>query len=268
MKITKTCIFCKKSPPDVTMTKEHLFPKWMKEKIPYEKSIIFSGNYREDIFSPGNKYELREMDGLSPFDMAVAAVCNQCNNGWMSCELEEPIQSILIDLTHGFTRELTNDDIKLLIRWSIKTAIIRAKIEKGLFGIPEEHIRSVFENRPLESVNVWIGCYPPDTECFTRFQRVVDENGYKAYTASFRINSLFIQIIGCEDYSLEDIYDKSFFTQREDSIGFMVNITALEKHQKIAWPLKEKIRINHHLLSGLIGHTYFNLPLNHEVNEI
>ncbi len=261
MKNKKKCIFCKRSTPDVKLTKEHILPKWMKDKITNKKSFFYKGGYNATPFDSTIEYEVRQMDGLSPFDLTVSAVCNECNNGWMSIDLEEPLQPLLIDLSNGVSREITSNEASLLVRWAIKTAIIKALTEKGYFAIPDAHITSIFCGEIPKYVNVWIGCYPNEVWFTSRFQRAMTVQGERTYIASFRINSLFIHVIGSENEEMDNYYDKEYFQKFESEIGTMVNITKLDRGERLTWPPNNLIKISAHELSGTIGYLFYELPL-------
>lgn len=261
MENKKKCIFCKRSPPEVRLTREHLLPKWMKKKITNKKTFFYKGGYSTSPTNLPLKYEVRQMNGLSPFDLTVSAVCNECNNGWMSIDLEEPIQPLLIDICGGVSRHITSSEASLLARWALKTSIVKALTEKGYFAIPDNHVASVFCGKMPEHVNVWIGCYPDEIGFVSRFQRVMSSQGHRTYIASFQINSLFIHVIGSENEKMDSYYDKEYFSMVEREIGAMINITKLDDGERLVWPPNNLIKITAHELSGIIGHLFYGLPL-------
>ncbi|VEA73392.1 Uncharacterised protein [Serratia rubidaea] len=261
MKI-KSCFFCKRSSPEIKLTKEHILPKWMERKIKHEKEIYFLGNHRERPLGKLEDETVRNMSGLGPFSLTVSDVCGDCNNGWLST-LESEAKPILDYLINGRNYSLTRKDTCIISRWAIKTSMVRSLTDKGINTIPPSHIEAIVNGLIPDNTMVYIGCYTNKNRYFTRHQRFMSADNDRIYITTLCINSLFIQVIGAETDKLHNTYDHNYLESLEISHGKIHPLHPL-KHGGIKWPFKEKLKTGPNETSGLIGNKYFNAPLLYE----
>ncbi|PSR20353.1 MAG: hypothetical protein C7B45_15330 [Sulfobacillus acidophilus] len=80
--MARRCVFCGASGP---MTREHVWPDWLSRTgFPNEPTVIESG--------PLNRLP-SEFGPMRPLSTTVKAVCDKCNNGWMS-RLEKELRHL------------------------------------------------------------------------------------------------------------------------------------------------------------------------------
>ena len=94
----------------------------------------------------------------------IKAVCQPCNNGWMS-RLETENKSIIGDFLNDRSLQLDTSQQASLARWTLKTAMVLDAVtkERNLF-----YARSECENLYLKSLipdrtTIWIGRYYDST---------------------------------------------------------------------------------------------------------
>ncbi|MEU6559231.1 hypothetical protein [Nocardia nova] len=143
-----SCLFCGGAGP---LTREHVFPDWMRE-------VIYKGDGERRII-PGDGGEPTIQHG-GPFNKTLKIVCAGCNNEWMS-RLEERAKPLLVAMFNqdpaGPKVALDSDSQLVLARWAFKTAAVASRLNRTE-GIPVEHRRefSGAEGLPRK-VQVWIG---------------------------------------------------------------------------------------------------------------
>ncbi|MFA5210984.1 MAG: hypothetical protein WC414_00580 [Patescibacteria group bacterium] len=117
----KKCIFCGKSredDEDIKFSNEHVFPQWLQKELNIEKELISPTRFclkKKKIKSKKREHYLK--------DLKCKAVCEKCNNGWMSLlETEvKPLLKILIKNKKDIS-SLTLKEREVIARWFIKTA--------------------------------------------------------------------------------------------------------------------------------------------------
>jgi hypothetical protein len=107
--------------------------------------------------SNGNETKAREWESDGP-SLTTAAVCLECNNGWLS-ELETAASPLVGPLLLGEPTSLTTEQQTAVAFWSYKTVLllqmIRAKEDRP---IPVQRFRELFElGRPPADVRIWLG---------------------------------------------------------------------------------------------------------------
>lgn len=145
--MVKKCVFCGNSSEKSRLTKEHILPKWLKKIVPQDKWHWFISSNGTD--SPNQ----RLVNGQTIFDATISAVCEQCNNGWMSSKLEEPASQLLPALIRGDEISLDNSQKYLISLWATKTAFIRVLLDNDN-ALPESYYRDVSELKIPYSINV------------------------------------------------------------------------------------------------------------------
>lgn len=72
-----TCIFCKRSPPEIKMSQEHIWSDWLQDILPRHP-------VRTEGFTP-NLLEIEYIEKQGDVGTKkVRIVCTECNGGWMS----------------------------------------------------------------------------------------------------------------------------------------------------------------------------------------
>ncbi len=152
------CIFCGE---DGKASTEHVIPKWTGPvllRLP-TTGVNPGGRPMTHRFTPseGNETRAKEWESDGP-SLTTAAVCLECNNGWLS-ELESLASPLVGSLLLGKPTSLTAEQQAVVAFWSYKTVLllqmIRAKADRP---IPARRFRELFElGRPPADVRVWLG---------------------------------------------------------------------------------------------------------------
>lgn len=141
----RQCLFCSNDAD----SKEHAWPKWI---LRVRKDMNWGPIRR---FKEGSPVEI-----TASAQVRIKAVCQTCNNGWMS-GLETENKALIGSLLNDVSLSLDTSQQKSLTRWVLKTAMV-------LDGVTKErkrfYTRSECENLYLNSVipdrtSVWIGRY-------------------------------------------------------------------------------------------------------------
>jgi|ERR1700733_3821624 len=144
--VPKACAFCASS--NRKITREHIIPEWIGELFAAVGTVTIEEGHPDRA--------MRSYD-LTPFDQTVRAVCDQCNNGWMS-RLETAVQPFLGPMIrHGRPTRLKPPQQALLARWAVKTALMAEYLH------PVERIIPIAENnrfytlqQPPAGYAVWL----------------------------------------------------------------------------------------------------------------
>lgn len=124
MKLPGRCIFC----GGFRLTKEHLFPNWLKALFPRDGS---STHTHGTVMWPGGQQVVRTKKGQGHSGTKkLRVVCMDCNRGWMS-DLEENAKPHLTRLIRGNFHSITPDVQQALSLWAAKTASVGENINPG-----------------------------------------------------------------------------------------------------------------------------------------
>uniref|UniRef100_UPI00404AC743 hypothetical protein n=1 Tax=Flavobacterium sp. TaxID=239 RepID=UPI00404AC743 len=132
------CLFCDSE----NVSKEHIFPKWLRSFITEEKS---KGNIYAPLKNePLEDYLLAPLTNgktESNHGLTTKHVCTDCNSGWMS-RLENVVKSILIEnesMVDNISCQINSDNAEKLSHWLIiKSILLKNKLLFGVSEIPKE----------------------------------------------------------------------------------------------------------------------------------
>src|SRR5208337_3743580 len=145
MTVNRQCLFCANN----ANSKEHACPLWIL-KMRKDKNW---GPIKRTV-------EGRPTKITASAEVKIKAVCQPCNNGWMS-GLETENKSLIGGLLNDRPLPLDTSQQRSLARWTLKTAMV-------LDGVTKErnrfYTRSECENLYLKSVipdrtTIWVGRY-------------------------------------------------------------------------------------------------------------
>lgn len=126
----RKCIFCERQPPDIKITGEHIFSDWLRELFPRDdKTTHTQGVITWPLAGPPDvppSIKLSPKLGHSG-SRKVSAVCDRCNERWMS-NLEEAAKPILIQMITGRGGEISPSMQRTLATWAAKTAMTGERI--------------------------------------------------------------------------------------------------------------------------------------------
>ncbi|EHT9909413.1 hypothetical protein KY214_005819 [Klebsiella oxytoca] len=231
----KRCIFCDASSDDVRITREHVLPKWMKKHIPHVKAYNYMSTF--------NKEEpiVRNRPGMSPFDLTISAVCEKCNNGWMSEKIETPTADILKKIIFSHQFNLDKEALRLLSLWAVKTAFIRVLVDSGDKVLPKSHYQSIYKLEIPSDTKVLLGFRnAPYKEIITRVHRATDMYGH-FLICGIEIYSMVLVITSCNSQQFKGVYDDMVLNKvLPDSTRCIWPISGGE----IEWPLNASMPLS------------------------
>jgi hypothetical protein len=157
----RECIFCNIRR---TLTREHIWPAWVRGLIP-----------REPIPPKGradHKTTFETAPGLGRFDQGKLAragelgdqklkvVCKPCNNEWMS-QLQEVAKPILTPrITGDWSATLSRDEQKILASWATMFTMVLEFAHPKTISISQaarSHFRLTREHDPLPNSLIFMG---------------------------------------------------------------------------------------------------------------
>ncbi|BBR82687.1 hypothetical protein ACTHI8_02770 [Klebsiella quasipneumoniae subsp. similipneumoniae] len=250
--LRKKCIFCQKDSSNKKMTKEHVFPKWLKKELPETRGIIYTSHYIENKKTIDNS---KFKKGLHPFDQVVNDVCVICNNGWMSA-LEGKIKGLLTKLIHGHDTIIDEEQCNYFALWSIKTALILSHLEKGRSTVPHNHYKMIMNGNTPDNVSVFIGYYREDTDFTSRFLRgnindnsALPGDSQTFYLSTFTIGHLYVHI----SYFSETETFKNILTfdLNKHFEGSVLRITPKHNNGHLKYSVKKPINYTKEDMSAL-----------------
>jgi hypothetical protein len=147
------CVFCRTAGRDTSLGRlsiEHAYPNWVSGEL---KPI---GDIEALIGG-------RLVPDWKTFQVAIDAVCQPCNTGWLSNEFEKKVSKCLRPYLRNLTRPqlvLDQHQREVLGAWAVKTALMielaLAKLREPALT-PERHFRWLYEHRtPPPGCTVWM----------------------------------------------------------------------------------------------------------------
>jgi hypothetical protein len=144
----KKCAFCTRSAD----SDEHIFSTWMLKLLPpNQRYLLHERIVSQDEYIRYPKKNIK---------ITANAVCTQCNNGWMSEEIETPLKSVLKD---AFFDEIpqffTLPELALISAFAFKTLVMANHKDLKTFTpfFPaSERFRFRRERRIPDGVQVWM----------------------------------------------------------------------------------------------------------------
>lgn len=147
---------------------------------------------------------------LAPLEVKVRAVCQRCNNGWMSA-MEYEIKPLLQRLLTGKSFVLHQAAQSQLASWAFKTAVVMDQIAETP-SIPGIDAHNFYQDRrPVAGVYVFVGTRAaeprpagvkwedhPDSAFVRLKSRNLDDpsDTFEAYKKVIALGMLLIQVIG------------------------------------------------------------------------
>lgn len=118
MNTPRTCDFCGRSAPEVSLSKEHVFARSLRDTVRNAEDHTYASATDKSGRLKGGESVRR----VAMFDVTSRRVCGECNSGWMS-ELEVSANPVLRRLIAGETT-LTGAEVDVVRRWLVKTAVV------------------------------------------------------------------------------------------------------------------------------------------------
>lgn len=156
-KVSGTCVFCGR----MGVTKQHMWPDWLKKVIPREGTEHTQNITRMDMIQRDLvviRPELHFKRG--PIGAKkIRRVCGPCNSGWMSA-LEGIAKHTLTTMITGNPILLNREMQTAVAAWTMMTAIVAEYTDVPTQAIPPADRRLLMQgNLPNDSWRIWIGKY-------------------------------------------------------------------------------------------------------------
>jgi len=142
------CIFCERQPPAVKMSREHIFADWLREYFPRDATTTHThgtitwptpyASIEQGVF------RAKRLPGHSG-SRKVKAICEPCNNEWMSNKLEELAKPILIPMLASRPLELIAETQRVLAAWVTKTVMVADYLDRAR-SVIQQHERTHLMN--------------------------------------------------------------------------------------------------------------------------
>lgn len=200
-----TCVFCGGGP----LTKEHLWPEWLRKRGVLSKHPVQHIQGQEPPAEPWER-------SWSAPDATQGAeiVCKDCNTGWMS-KLETASIPCLLPLMTGDRRPtLSVEEQSTIALWATKMAMVWQAIHPYVSGISDEDYAHVFKWRsPPPGWRIWIAAYGGSawsTYCFEHPLRLRPAEVHKAdpspiraedvngHLSTFGVRAFVFQVFGAQ----------------------------------------------------------------------
>jgi hypothetical protein len=147
----RKCVFCSATAD----SQEHVWPKWAAPMLADEDPLPHFQQFVQDD-RPGFERSYPK----AAYSMTVGAVCEQCNNTWMS-GLESRAKPYLEGMLHGRGRLLHQGGQRTLAAWALKTAMMVEQTHGAhQRGIPVEEYTYLYEHgEPSDRIRIWMATY-------------------------------------------------------------------------------------------------------------
>lgn len=158
------CVFCRLSPPVVTMSSEHIFGKWLRNILPTVEPSP-DARRRRWVEATGSHADETTLEGQvsergaphRPFDVTTKAVCKRCNESWLE-RIEAEARTPLIPLLEGLPHAMTWRHRAAVATWGFKaSALLNLVDDSTRRALGEREFQRFYETkRPLPSTRVWL----------------------------------------------------------------------------------------------------------------
>ncbi len=190
-----SCIFCQKQ---TKMTKEHLWPDWLRDYLPRLEQT----NQHWVIGKDGkvNKGKLHRPGDA--YSTTLRVVCANCNNGWMS-RLQIEAKPHLVPLITDSWKPLSLVTQNIVARWAVMFTMVMEYGDPATVGIPPEHRAHFMETGSVPTNwTIWIGRHDPHnlhpamfnhfgmTQCMWPGLQAIAPGGQ---TSGFTVGRLFVR---------------------------------------------------------------------------
>lgn len=169
------CVFC--GATDRKMSKEHVWPKWIRELVPDD---VRAADHTY-VFEDSERGEFRRVSKQPIFNLTVRGVCEPCNNDWMN-RTEESAARYISGILQGRGRQLHKEGQTALARWGLLKGLVAQRSFRDMALVPIESgdYRALYELRDTDRL--------PDP--FTVYTAKVGWSAGKAAPGFFRLNGV------------------------------------------------------------------------------
>lgn len=163
------CIFCGKQPPEVTMSKEHVFADWLRDYIPRE----LTQHTTQVTLDYLDKEEISEQRHTGdPHARRVRCVCKPCNEGWMS-QLQEAARPFLVPILTGKQVRLHRRAQTVLAGWVSMTIMVGEHVRRDMVAVSQAERDWLYRHKTAPKVwRIWLATGNRRT-CALHFHRAL-----------------------------------------------------------------------------------------------
>jgi hypothetical protein len=158
----RSCIFCERRSPEVKISKEHLFADWLRELFPRTSETTHTMgiiNWMGWVVGSRPPTTMHQGQGHSG-SKKVRAVCQNCNETWMSNNVEDVAKPILIPMMTNEAITLNASMQRILSTWAAKTAMTADRVHPSKSALHQtERIWLMDELSPPSGWHVWVASY-------------------------------------------------------------------------------------------------------------
>jgi hypothetical protein len=152
----QACIFCERAKPLVTITKEHLFSRWV-DKVLTPEMLGPDRTFERTTVGPDGVPATRTWQTEVVAAIEAAVVCEDCNGGWMS-DLDGQVRQLLEPMMLGKPRTLAPGEQQTIATWAaMKSMVMEYFWGSGPAVLPQSARTFVFRQQwPPESMQIRI----------------------------------------------------------------------------------------------------------------
>lgn len=186
------CIFCQRTKK---LSREHLWPQWVLGLIEKESR---PGNVPHSI-EPHDRDPRRFLAPL--FSATLKAVCEDCNNGWMS-DIEAEAKPYAAPLITGEEGQLLDLDAQwALARWAYLKVLLLERVDKRQRLLPPDRYRVLYDSLddPVlpSTASIFIAAHDGDLYGQYQHRGLTRRGGSKVelFVGTFTVGHLVLQVI-------------------------------------------------------------------------
>ena len=173
----QACIFCERAKPLVTITKEHLFPRWVDDVLTPEllgPDRSFERTTAGPDGVPNSKTWPTEVIAAIEAAVVCGSRADGCNGGWMS-GLDGQVKHLLEPMMLGKPRTLTPEEQLTIATWAAMKSMVLEYVwgSEQVVVLPQAARTFVFrQQRPPESMQIRIAAVESQGRPALIFRRV------------------------------------------------------------------------------------------------
>jgi hypothetical protein len=157
------CIFCERQPPDVKITREHIFGEWLRANFRRDANTTHTYGTIKWPTPLANVHDgvviTKKQPGHSG-TRKVRAVCEQCNTTWMSNQIEGLVKPILVPMMTSTPMNIDIEKQRILSLWATKIAMVGDYIDSNHSVVFQKDRTYVMNNLTLPpGWHVWVASY-------------------------------------------------------------------------------------------------------------
>jgi hypothetical protein len=147
----KRCLFCLSRPTKPSA--EHIFPKCLTALLPSTRFILSRRTRHDD--SPLAVWSNREID------IKVKAVCEKCNNGWMSQLESQKARPAIAELILRLEEvPMTSERVFAICAFAFKTAVVASSMATASHFFPSNERRRFARTLQIPSeIHIFVASY-------------------------------------------------------------------------------------------------------------